>query len=328
MTSELPSYRWRFAHLAALWGYGRSARLLHALQQPRVPRHQRRLTRGGDGLRDRRRRSVRRSRSSGSSSPAAPLDALASVIHVLAVWVAGFAAALQLLELFNPTSAATLVVPVVLAYAGAVAYVRWRAFRSFLSISIVLPLLSLVLFLATAPLALGSTRAASVDIEARTPIVLIVFDEFGVDALMRSEGALDEKRYPAFGRLARDATWYRRATTVHAYTTQAVPAIVTGNVPRRGALPTLADHPRNLFTLLGETDAFRVREPVTVFAQRGTAPTPLGDRLVPHVSGLSSTSGSTISAARCRPTFGETSARFARAGSSGRELGQGARRSS
>jgi Sulfatase len=80
---------------------------------------------------------------------------------------------------------------------------------------------------------------------------------------MRPDGSIDAERYPGFGRLAREATWYSHATTVHDNTTQAVPAILTGDIPRRNALPTLADEPRNLFTLLGETYAFRVREAIS-----------------------------------------------------------------
>ena len=47
---------------------------------------------------------------------------------------------------------------------------------------------------------------------------------------------------------------------MHEFTTQAVPAILTGINPRHGQLPTLADHRENLFTLLGERFALHVTE--------------------------------------------------------------------
>ena len=169
----------------------------------------------------------------------------------MAVWIFGATAALQLLKLFDPSSQAALAFPLAVAYVGAMAYARWQPIRTFLSVSAVLPVLGLVVFVSTAPLALANTAAIPIDVTSETPVVLIVFDEFGVSSLMRADGSIDARRYPAFGRLAREGTWYAGATTVHEYTTQAVPSILTGNAPRKGGLPTIADHPRNLFTLLG-----------------------------------------------------------------------------
>jgi hypothetical protein len=80
---------------------------------------------------------------------------------------------------------------------------------------------------------------------------------------MRADGSIDSTRYPGFGRLAHDATWYPHATSINENTTFAVPAILTGDVPDRDQLPTLADYPNSVFTLLGESYAFRVQEPVT-----------------------------------------------------------------
>ena len=88
-------------------------------------------------------------------------------------------------------------------------------------------------------------------------------DEFPLSSLLRPDGSIDAQRYPNFARLAGGGTWYPRATTVHEFTTQAVPAVLTGQLPRVGELPTLNDHPENLFTLLGNTYSFRVIEPVT-----------------------------------------------------------------
>ena len=100
--------------------------------------------------------------------------------------------------------------------------------RTFLSLSVVLPVVSLVAFVATAPLALADAKGARVEPEGATPVVLVVFDEFPVTSLMRADGGVDSERYPGFGRLAREGTWYSRTTTVDEYTTRAVPAILTG----------------------------------------------------------------------------------------------------
>lgn len=73
-----------------------------------------------------------------------------------------------------------------------------------------------------------------------------------MSSLLRPDGSIDSTRYPGFGRLGRDATWYPHATTVNENTTFAIPAILTGDVPDSDQLATLADYPNSVFTLLGE----------------------------------------------------------------------------
>ena len=80
---------------------------------------------------------------------------------------------------------------------------------------------------------------------------------------MDARGQLDATRYPNFARLARNATWYPNATTVADYTSDAVPAVLTGVRPEKDQLPIRADHPDSIFTYLGDDYAFNVEEPVT-----------------------------------------------------------------
>ena len=261
---QLPSYPWRFAHLAALWGYGVSEPVFSMLlgnpeflvingaSRAEAVAFALVLTFGPPAV------AVGLELAVGALSSRA-----GALLHVLAVWVFGFAALLQVLTLFDPSSRAMVVVPAVASYAAAILYTRWSPMRTFLSLSVVLPVVSLVAFVATAPLALADAKGARVEPEGATPVVLVVFDELPVTSLMRADGGVDSERYPGFGRLAREGTWYSRTTTLDQYTTRAVPAVLTGNVPGSDTLPTLADHPRNLFTLLGESYSFRVREPVT-----------------------------------------------------------------
>jgi Sulfatase len=261
---QLPSYRWRFAHLAALWAFGVSQPVFSMLKgNPEflVVRGSTRLdvvvfallvafvpplvVVGVEALMSRVSRT------------------LAGVLHIIAIWSFGFLVALQFARLLDTQRGAALLLPIVPAALGAVAYLRSRVFRSFLSVAFALPLIGLVAFVATVPLATGDAAAADVTVGTRTPVVIVVMDEFPVSSLLRPDGSIDARRYPNFARLAGGATWYPRATTVHEFTTQAVPAVVTGRLPRLGELPTLNDHPKNLFTLLGNAYAFRVSEPVT-----------------------------------------------------------------
>lgn len=85
-------------------------------------------------------------------------------------------------------------------------------------------------------------------VSATAPVVMLVLDELPTTTL--GGDTIDEARFPNFARLARGSTWYRRATSVADSTVHAVPAILTGRYPHQG-YPVLADHPHNLFTLLG-----------------------------------------------------------------------------
>jgi hypothetical protein len=60
---------------------------------------------------------------------------------------------------------------------------------------------------------------------------MIVFDEFPSTSLLAKNRRIDSVRYPSFAALARDATWYRNATTVHDSTFASVPSILDGRPP-------------------------------------------------------------------------------------------------
>jgi Sulfatase len=260
----LPRYRWRLAHLAALWAYGVSQPVFSMLKaNPEF------LVVRGSSRTD----VIAFALILVFVPPLAVVAVealaglasatLANALHVVAVWCFSFVVALQLMRLWSPAAGATLLLPLVPAALAAVAYVRWRPFRSFLSVSVVLPVVGTVAFVASVPLVTDDRPGADIAVTTRTPVVLLVMDEFTSSSLLRADGSIDAVRYPNFARLAQTGTWYPRATTVHEFTTQAVPAILTGRLPRDGELPTLKDHPENLFTLLGERYAFNVIEPVT-----------------------------------------------------------------
>ena len=121
------------------------------------------------------------------------------------------------------------------------------------------------LFLMSAVFWLAFSASLPAHAGPRPPVVVIAFDEFPVDSLRRPDGRIDDAaRYPSFGRLARAATWFPNAFAVHDHTTHALPAILDGRHPRRGARPVYTDHPDNLFTLLAR-HGYQVTasEPVT-----------------------------------------------------------------
>ncbi|MCI0415827.1 sulfatase-like hydrolase/transferase [bacterium] len=96
-----------------------------------------------------------------------------------------------------------------------------------------------------------------------TPVVMVLFDELPVSSLMNEKLIMDSALYPNFTALLKDFTWYRNTTTISPVTHRAVPSILTGKYPVRTLLPTLTDHPENLFTLLAGSHELRVFESVT-----------------------------------------------------------------
>ena len=172
----------------------------------------------------------------------------------------------------TPSGAAAIGAAVVVGAAGALAYDRVRAARSFLTILAPVPLVFVALFLFHSPaskLVLAGqpeARAAPVTAAAarnRTPVVLILFDEFSTVSLMDASARIDRRRYPSFASLARDSTWYRNNTSVDWLSEAAVPSILTGRLPDQKKAPVLADYPENLFTLLGGTRRIQAFESIS-----------------------------------------------------------------
>jgi len=145
---------------------------------------------------------------------------------------------------------------------AAVIYAAVPAARLVLTVLGPVPLLFVGLFLFHSDVTrlLGSTTPAATAAEAapRAPAVLVVFDEFPLNSLLDTSGRIDAVRFPNFARLAAGSTWFARDTTIGEGTTHAVPAILTGLLPRAGQFPVYADHPQNLFTLLGGTTRLHV----------------------------------------------------------------------
>ena len=106
------------------------------------------------------------------------------------------------------------------------------------------------------------------------PIVMVMFDELPLASLVDRDGEIMPATFPNFARLARDATFLRNVTTVHGQTSDAVPAVLSSQYPVAAKLPLAADHPNNLFTLLGSDYALHVEEPLTELCPVGRCGAP------------------------------------------------------
>ena len=226
------------------------------------------------------------------------LEALAGFVHRAAatalhlVFVAALTG-LVCLQAIRGLDASDALLVAAAGIAGALAaalYARARPARVLLSVLGPAPLLFLGLFILASPvsrLVLGSAPEPRLgDVESRAPVVLVVFDELPVVSLMDGRERIDAERYPSFARLARDGIWFRNATTVHEWTTSAVPSILTGRYPEAGKLPLYLDHPDNVFTLLGGGHELHVAEPITHLCPRELCPSRTGGRLSSIASDL------------------------------------------
>jgi hypothetical protein len=218
----------------------------------------------------------------------------ATAVHLTAIGLFVSVIVLQAIRGADASSTVLVVVAVASGLAAAILYTRARVARMLVSVLGLAPLVFVGLFLFASPVTrlifASPPKPLLSEVSSNAPVVIVQLDEFPTVSLMDASGEIDAVRYPNFARLARDATWFRNATTVHEWTTAAVPAILTGLFPRDDELPLYLDHPENLFTLLGGSYRLRVFESQTHLCPAQLCDEvrePLGERLVSLVSDLS-----------------------------------------
>ena len=159
------------------------------------------------------------------------------------------------------------VLSVAIGGVSAVAFGRSKWLRTFFTYLIPAPLIFALFFLFTPPvsgLVFPSTPAAvAATVESEAPVVFVVFDEFPVVSLLNAGGAIDGSRYPNFAKLASMSTWYKYTSSAHVFTSWALPSLLAAQSPDSSLLPTAANYPGNLFTLLDGSYSMHVVEPST-----------------------------------------------------------------
>jgi sulfatase-like protein len=167
------------------------------------------------------------------------------------------------------------------------AYWRFQPVRSYFTVLSPAPLVVLALFLVFSPMrsmVFGGDGSSPKKLSTSgAPVVMLLLEELPATSLMDGRGHIDARRYPNFARLAREGTWYRNAATVADFTQQSVPAMLTGRRASRQELPIAAEHPQNLFTLLGASYRMNVSEFSTDLCTKPACPVqrnaPRGHRL-------------------------------------------------
>ena len=198
----------------------------------------------------------------------------AFALHLVFIGFLSAVFGVQLLKRSGLDGTTALIVGAI-AIGLAVALAVWRlaAARGFLTLLGAAPLVFLAVFLFGTPvhtLVFSSTsaRAATGAIKHPVPVVFLLLDEFPTISLEGPDGNIDAGRFPNFARLAQSTLWFRNMTTVASSTTVAVPALLTGQFPKKGSLPVVQDHPNNLFTLLARRYRMHVVETQTELCPR------------------------------------------------------------
>ena len=196
-----------------------------------------------------------------------------AALHLLLVGGLTAVIALEALRRLDGSTAILIAAAAVVGATAAAAYARVVAMRSFLTLLSLAAPVFVALFLFQSPvshlvLSGGGEARPAVGITADAPVVMVSFDEFPLMSLLDHRGLVDGRRFPAFGDLARHATWFRNADASSDETLHAVPAILSGTFPHKGQLPIASDYPKNLFTLLGGRYHLEVFEAVTHLCPR------------------------------------------------------------
>jgi Sulfatase len=165
--------------------------------------------------------------------------------------------------------------------AVAALWARAEPVRSFLNVLSPVPLVFLLLFLLSGQISElafpNEAKARSIGGVARAPIVVVLLDELPSNTLVDENDRLDAKRFPGFGELARNATWFRNAYTVYDSTERAQPAIMDGDLPAKDRQPISSDHPNSIFSLFAKSHRMNVDEEATNVCSRDICTDSLGE---------------------------------------------------
>ena len=179
------------------------------------------------------------------------------LLHQLTVGLLAAAFAAGVLRQIGPDRLAVALVVAALAAGGAALLEhRIAPFRNLLQFLAVANVAFLVLFLFAsrtsellhpAPVKVGHVEVP----DPKHPIVFLILDEFPLATILGPAGMINAERFPNLARLSTESTWFRNSASTASVTHRAVPAMLSGRSGDPDALPILADHPRNLVTLLG-----------------------------------------------------------------------------
>jgi hypothetical protein len=181
-------------------------------------------------------------------------------------------AAQALKKSFDASDTVLIVLSLAIGAGLAALWLRTEPVRAFLNVLSPAPLVFLALFLFSSQISElafpDEAKARTIGGVTQAPIVVVLLDELPANTLVDRQGRLDTARFPGFGELARNATWFKNAYTVYDSTERAQPAIMDGNLPERDKQPISSDHPNSVFSLFAKTHRLNVSEEATAVCSR------------------------------------------------------------
>jgi hypothetical protein len=205
-------------------------------------------------------------------------------IHNVLVWVLLWLVTLVVLRSVSLgpwviDSVVTACIAAVLVYF----YQRQETVRSWVMMLSPLTLVVAIVFSTSAHAVIWPPEISVVDVSAQkintidsellvapkdVSVLWIVLDEAPLWPLLKVDGTINKNRFPGFAALAESSTWYRNVLATSQTTIDAVPAMLTGKWPTSGTGPVLANHPKNLFTLMNGHLAMDAHEVATALCPR------------------------------------------------------------
>ncbi len=192
------------------------------------------------------------------------------VIYGIVLGLLVAAATLPFIERLIDTTWLVVAVAIGLGGLAVVACLRFRTLQTLLRWGALVPVFVLASFVFASP-ASGLIRAPDTVLQETSgvgnpiPVVVLVFDELPIQSLMNGEGNIDSTRFPGFASLLDDFTWFRNTATMHHYTEQVLPMIITGIPYQEDLEPTSVGYPNNLFTMLDSSHDVWAHEELTDF---------------------------------------------------------------
>jgi hypothetical protein len=181
-------------------------------------------------------------------------------------------AAQALKKAIDASDPVLIVLSIAIGAGLALLWLRAEPVRSFLNVLSPAPVVFLALFLFSGSISElafpDEAKARTIGGVTQADIVVVLLDELPTNTLVDAEGNLDTERYPGFGELAENATWFENAYTIYDSTERAQPAIMDGNLPEKDKQPISGDHPNSIFTLFGKTHRMNVSEEATTVCSR------------------------------------------------------------
>jgi hypothetical protein len=167
--------------------------------------------------------------------------------------------------------------------------IQLRRFLAVMAAGVVLFPASFTMQLIRKPALAESASASGIPKFAKpTNIVLVVFDELTATSLRSDPLTIDDEHFANFARLARGSTWYANATSSHARTDKAVPAILGSRVATEDIPPIPENYPDNLFQIVDRSRQYgaTVFEDVTRLVENPGEPEPHRTTFSERVSDL------------------------------------------